>query len=163
MRTGRHALLALAVLPFVLAGCRPAVDLKQVLQIGDVTSGWFDAGIVAGKNKLVPSVTFRLRKTTQASDVSRLSINALFRAADGKESELDNDVFVQNVDFDGDATAPVTIRSENGYTADPPQSRADMLKHSQFRDMHVQIFVKQGASQWIELGRLDVPRALLTQ
>jgi hypothetical protein len=38
-----------------------------------------------------------------------------------------------------------------------------MMKHSQFRDMRVQIFVKHGASQWTEVGRIDVARTLLTQ
>jgi hypothetical protein len=162
MRIRRLALLALAVLPLGLGGCTRSVDLKQALEITDATGGWFDAGVVAGKNKLVPSVTFRLRKTGDA-DIDSVSVNALFRAADGAESPLDNDMFVQNVKFEDHQTPPVVIRSENGYTADPPQSRADMLKNSQFRDMRVQIFVKHGASQWTELGRIDVRRTLLPQ
>lgn len=162
MRIRRLALLALAVLPLGLGACTKPVDLKQALEITDATGGWFDAGVVAGKNKLVPSVTFRLRKTGDA-DIDSVSVNALFRAADGAESGLDNDMFVQNVKFEDHQTPPVLIRSDNGYTADPPQSRADMLKNSQFRDMRVQIFVKHGASQWTELGRIDVRRTLLTQ
>lgn len=162
MRIGRSALLLLGVLPLVLAACTPAVDLKQALQITDESSGWYDAGVVDGKNKLVPSVTFRLRKAGDAP-VRSVSINALFRARDGAESSLDNDVFVQTVDLEGAQSAPIVIRSENGYTADPPQSRADMLKHTQFRDMYVQVYVKQGASQWVELGRIDVRRMLITQ
>jgi hypothetical protein len=89
-------------------------------------------------------------------------VNALFRAADGKESELDNDVFVQRVDFAGEQTEPITIRANNGYTAEPPQSRADMLKHTQFRDMRVQVLVKVGSSQWTDLGWIDIKRQLLT-
>ena len=162
MRSGGRAVLAIGILPLVLSACTGEVDLKQVLQIVNGSGGWYDAGVVLGKNKLVPGVTFRLRKTPEA-DISRVSINALFRAADGKESGLDNDVFVQNVDFEGDQTAPITVRSDNGYTAEPPQSRADMLKHTQFRDLRVQIFVKQGASQWVDLGRIDVRRTLITQ
>lgn len=164
MRNGRTALgaLALGILPLVVSGCARQVDLKQSLQITDATSGWLDMGVVDGKNKLVPAVTFRLRKTADVELVG-LSINALFRAADGAESSLDNDVFVQNVALEGSQSAPVVIRGENGYTAEPPQSRADMLKHSQFRDMRVQVFVKHGASQWTDIGRIDVRRALLSQ
>ena len=155
--------MVLALLPLVASSCTRAVDLKTALQITDASGGWYDAGVVNGKNKLVPSVTFRLRKTGDAN-LSSLSINALFRVNDGAESSLENDVFVQNVTLaEGSQTAPIVVRSGNGYTADPPQSRADMLKHSQFRDMHVQIFVKHGASQWTELGRIDIPRTLLTQ
>jgi hypothetical protein len=145
-----------------LAACSKPIDLKQALEITDVASGWFDAGVVNGRNKIVPSVRFKLRKREQA-DLDRVSINALFRAADGKESELDNDVFVQRVEFAGQETAPILIRPENGYTAEPPQSRADMLKHTQFRDMRVQILVKVGSSQWTDLGWIDVARQLLTQ
>lgn len=164
MKNGRTALvaLALAILPLVVPGCAREVDLKQSLQITDATSGWFDAGVVEGKNKLVPAITFRLRRTADV-ELSPLSVNALFRASDGAESSLDNDVFVQNVQIEGNQSAPIVIRSENGYTAEPPQSRADMLKHSQFRDMHVQVFVKHGASQWTDIGRIDVRRTLLTQ
>ena len=160
MRSGRVALLALSLLP--LHACTKAVDLKQAVQLTDTAGGWYDAGVVQGKNKLVPGVTFRLRKAGDA-DLSRISINALFRAADGAESELDNDVFLQNIDFQGDETPVISARSENGYTAEPPQSRAEMLKHSQFRDMHAQIFVKHGASQWVDLGRIDVRRTVITQ
>ena len=162
MRPRPGALLVFGLLALTASGCTERVDLKQALQITDATSGWFDVGVVDGKNKLVPAVTFRLRKVGEA-DISAVSVNALFRAADGAESSLDNDMFVQNVAIDDTQSAPVVIRSENGYTADPPQSRADMLKHSQFRDMQVQIFVKHGASQWTDIGRIDVRRTLLTQ
>ncbi len=158
----RRAVSALLLLLLSSASCAKPVDLKASLELSDVSSGWFDAGIVAGRNKVVPNVSFRLVKKGGA-DVDRISLNALFRAADGKESELDNDVFLQRVTFEGDRTPPITVRAENGYTADPPQSRADMLKHSMFRDMRVQVFVKQGASQWVDLGWIDVQRTVISQ
>ena len=157
----RRALACVLVL-LPLASCAQPVDLKASLEMADVTSGWFDAGIVGGRNKIVPSVSLRLRRKGGA-DIDRVSLNALFRALDGKESELDNDVYVQRVDFAAEATPPITLRAENGYTADPPQSRADMLKNSHFRDMRVQILVKQGASQWTDLGWIEVKRHLITQ
>jgi hypothetical protein len=144
------------------SSCGETVDLRQVLEMTEISGGWFDAGIVGGRNKIVPNVSFRLKKRGSV-DLERVSVNALFRAVDGKESELDNDVFVQRVDFKEDQTPPITVRAENGYTAEPPQSRTDMLKHSQFRDMRVQILVKQGASQWTDLGWIDVKRNLITQ
>ena len=160
---GGHLLLAgcLAAAAAVSSCTRP-VDLKQVLEITEINGGWFDAGVVGGRNKIVPNVTFRLKKRA-AVDLERVSVNALFRAADGRESELDNDVFLQRVDFREAETPPISIRAENGYTAEPPQSRADMLKHSQFRDVRVQILVKQGSSQWTDLGWIDVKRHLITQ
>ncbi len=149
------------VMVLAAASCGQSTDLRQTLELTDISSGWFDAGVVNGRNKIVPSVTFGLRKRAPA-DFDRVSVNELFRAADGKESELDNDVFVQRVDFAGEQTAPITIRANNGYTAEPPQSRADMLKHSQFRDMRVQILVKVGSSQWTDIGWIDIKRQLLT-
>ncbi len=149
-------LLAATVLS---AACSKPVDLKQSIQVADVSSGWFDAGIQEGKNKLVPSVTFRLKKNADA-DISSLSLNLVF-TAEGDTEHFD-DVFVQRVPFNGNDTDPLTVRSKFGYTGDPPQSRAEMLKNSQFRDMNVQIFAKQSSSQWVELHRLKIPRLLLT-
>jgi hypothetical protein len=142
------------------ADCAKPVDLKQSTQITDVSSGWFDAGIVDGKNKLIPSITFRISKTSGV-DLSSLSLNVVFRVAG--EQDHSDDVFVQRVDFSGDATANITVRSQFGYTGDPPQSRADMLKNSQFRDMEAQIFAKQSSSQWVELHGVKIARQLLTQ
>src|SRR6185436_19860490 len=127
------------------------VDLKQAIQVSDLATGWYDAGIVDGKNKLVPSVTFRLKKPADAN-VS-LSLNVVFKE-DGATEDWD-DVFVQQVKFaDGSQTSPLTVRPEKGYTGDPPQSRSDMLNNSRFRDLTAQIFAKQNSTQWIELQRV---------
>ena len=143
----------------VAGACGKPVDLKQSLQVTDVTSGWFDAGIVEGKNKLVPTVTFTLRKA-EGVTISSVALNLVFKTSDtGDES---NDEFVQRVEFNGNETAPIVVRSKSGYTADPPQSRADMLKHSQFRDMDVEIFAKQ-TSQWVSLHKTRIERQLLTR
>jgi hypothetical protein len=158
----RATLLAFGLLAAAASSavCTKSVDLKQSVQAVDVSSGWFDAGIQEGKNKLVPSVTFRLRKNPDA-DVSSLSLNLVFIAE--ADQEHFDDVFVQRVPFKGNETDPIIVRSKFGYTGDPPQSRAEMLKNSQFRDMNVQIFAKQSSSQWVELHRLKIPRQLLTR
>src|SRR5687767_6184815 len=101
------AACALAI-AFSVASCRKPVDLRQTLEMADMSSGWFDVGVVNGRNKIVPSATFKLRKKTPV-DLDRVSVNALFRAVDGKESELDNDVYLQRVDFASQETAPIKI------------------------------------------------------
>lgn len=156
----RWPLLALALAGTMLApACSPPVDLKQALQVADASTGWFDAGIVDGKNKLVPSITFRLKKTTDA--VSSPSLNLIFKLEGAEDGD---DVFLQRVDFgSGNETAPLTIRSKYGYLGDPPQSRAEMLQNSNFRDMTVTIFAKQGSSQWTPLRTEKITRHLLTQ
>ena len=97
-----------------------------------------------------------------ATEPSSMSLNVVFI----KDAETDHwdDVFVQRIVFGADGqTEPITVRTETGYTGDPPQTRAEMLQHTDFRDMDVQIFGKQGGSQWIELHRVRIARQLLTQ
>jgi hypothetical protein len=154
------ASLAIAAAASCLTACGPRVDLKQAVQVADVSSGWFDAGIVDGKNKLVPSVTFKLKKNADVK-LATVSLNLTFTTA-GDQDHTD-DVYVQRVDFQGPETQPITVRTKWGYTGDPPQTRAEMLKNSLFRDMDVQIFAKQSASQWVELQRVRIERRLLTQ
>lgn len=169
----RNVAAPLFLLPVALLGaaCSAPVDLKQALQITDVVSGYHDAGVVAGKNKIVPSITFRLKKNTSSS-IRPLSLNVTFRqlpqpgtsVPPGSPTETDfDDKFVQSVPFGDDVTKPLTFHAEHGYTTDPPQTRADILAHSQFRDMRVHIFAKHSASQWVEIGAFDIPRQLLAQ
>ena len=160
----------LLLLGLATAGCGPNVDLKQVLQITDISGGYFDAGVVEGRNKLVPSITFTLHKNTDTA-IRPLSLNIAFKKlpiqgqapAAGAAAEEDwEEVYIQSVAFDANTTKPLTVRPKVGYTGDPPQSRADMLKNSQFRDIRVHIFAKHSASQWVEIAQFDLPRRLLT-
>ncbi|HEU4935555.1 MAG TPA: hypothetical protein VFT39_03810 [Vicinamibacterales bacterium] len=156
----RTTVVAFVVLASVASACGPQVDLKQAIQVTDVSSGWFDAGIQNGKNKLVPTVTFKLKKNPEVR-LSSISLNLTFKFV-GSEDHAD-DVYLQSVPFDGNETRPIVVRTQWGYTGDPPQTRAEMLKHSQFRDMEAQIFAKQSSSQWVELQRAPIARQLLTQ
>ena len=135
----------------------------------DVTAGYFDAGIVDGKNKLVPSVSFKLKKSVNDS-LRPLSINVSFKqlpqagtaVPPGSSAENDwDEVFLQNVPFEGNDSAPLTFKAKNGYTGDPPQTRADMLKNKYFQDVRVHVFAKHSASQWVEIATLEIPRQLL--
>jgi hypothetical protein len=154
------AWLAIAFAASVLHACSPAVDLKSAVQVTDATSGWFDAGVVEGKNKLVPTLTFKLKKNADVN-LSSVALNLTFTFVGDKDHT--DDVYVQRVDFQAQETQPITVRTKWGYTADPPQTRAQMLTNSQFRDMDVQIFAKQSSSQWVELQRLRIARQLVTQ
>jgi hypothetical protein len=154
-------LLALLGLP----ACGRSVNVKEAVQLVDATGGWYDAGVVEGKNKIVPAVTFRLKKAADA-DLSALAVNVAFRhpAPEGSNVEEDwDDVFIQRVAFNGDVTEPLTIRSDKGYTGDPPQSRADLLRHGSFRDLRARIFAKYASAQWVEVGVIDLPRQILVR
>jgi hypothetical protein len=152
------------ILAGLIAACGKPVDLKQTLTITDTSAGYYDAGIVDGRNKLLPSVTFKLNKSTN-DDLRPLSLNVVFKrlSSPGGEEEDFDESFIQGVTFNGNQTAPITVRPKAGYTGDPPQSRADMLKNSQFRDIRVHIFAKHGSGQWVEIGTVDLPRQLIVQ
>jgi hypothetical protein len=152
--------LALGLACWLLSACGGAVDLAQTVEVADFSSGWFDAGIVDGKNKLVPSVTFRLKKKNEVN-ISSVSLNVVFKPVDG--GERFDEVYVQSVDFAGAQTEPITVRAAVGYTGDPPQTRAEMLKNTYFKDMETQIFAKGGSAQWTPVHSGPIVRQLLTK
>ena len=70
--------LLLAALASAFCGGGPAVDLTKALQVQEVQSGWYDAGISGGQNKLVPSLSFKLTNVSDRPLVT-LQVNAVFR------------------------------------------------------------------------------------
>ncbi len=154
-----------AVLPAVAAlvvaaanGCSRPVDLAKALHVTDVASGWFDAGIVDGKNKLVPSITFTLHNASAES--LTLQMNVMFLILPSKEDQ--DDVFLQNIEVPATgASKPVTVRAKYGFTGEQP--RGDMLQHRLFQDFTVRLFAKRGSAQWTLLGEYPVKRQLLTR
>ena len=157
-------MLLLAAAGAATASCSRSVDVKQALEVVDTSSGWYDAGIVDGKNKIVPSVTFKLRKKADV-DLPSIALNIAFRYVPPPGSNVEEpweDFFVQRAEFkNGNETEPLVVRLPNGYTGEPPQSRLEMLKNSQFRDVRARIFAKYSSTQWVEIGSIDVQRQLL--
>ena len=90
------------LLALVIAGCRSR-DVEKDLTITDVHTGWYDVGIVNGQNKLVPSISLKL-KNVSPEQISRVQINAVFRRLDGENKEWDSH-FVRGIGPDG--LAPV--------------------------------------------------------
>jgi hypothetical protein len=155
--------LFVCLLPFLAISCGPTVELKQALQVTELSGGWYDAGIVDGKNKLVPSMSFRIRKPAEVQ-LRGVALNIIFkRVMPDKKTEEDLDeVFLQKVEFsEGNQTPLLTVRAQHGYTGDAPQTRAQILEHSQFQDARAVVFAKQSSTTWVELVRYDVPRVLL--
>lgn len=152
--------LFIATAALLLAACTQPVDLKTSLQVADLATGWFDAGIVDGKNKLVPSLTFRLRNTS-ADELPYVSMNVVFRNL--ATNETHEEVFKQRLPLTNNDTELITIRAQNGAVGEPPQSRQEMLQSSHFQDMEAVILVRQSASQWVELHRARVERQLVTR
>jgi hypothetical protein len=145
------------------ASCGPKVDLSKDLQVVDVTTGWFDAGIVEGKNKLVPDIAFALKNVSD-HPVTSVQINLAFwrKSEDG---EFDDAFLASAVGRDGLApgaqTSAIRLRGKVGYTSDQP--RAGMLQHRLFVDASARIFAKHGSAQWVSLGEFPIERLLLTR
>ena len=152
----------MALLVSACSACSgPSLDVGKMLQVADVTTGWYDAGIVEGKNKLVPSVVFRL-KNVGAGFKGSVQINAVFRRVG--ETEEWSSALIRGVDANGltsgATTAPIVLRSNLGYTGTQP--RSELLQNKLFVDAKVQLFAKHGSVQWSKLGEYRVERQLLT-
>jgi hypothetical protein len=158
MRAASRTLLAFAIL---CAGCGPTVDLTKALQIDVVDSGWFDAGIVNGQNKLVPAVRITVKNNSDQR-LPLLQINSLFRH--GNDTEEWGSAFLTAAGSEGLAagasTGPLLLKSQNGYTG-TDQSRQEMLTNTQFVDARVQLFAKYGSVQWVRMGEHPIERKLL--
>jgi hypothetical protein len=142
------------------AACSPPVDLTKGLGVEIVDSGWLDAGVTNGQNKLVPSVTFTL-KNLSAQKLYALQAQALFRRVTENDEWGNGFVIVGSKELSPDeTTGAITIKSQLGYTGSD-QSRTDMLQNSHFVDAKVDLLVKYGASQWVKIGTYPITRQLL--
>jgi hypothetical protein len=153
-------ILALA---FACAGCGPTVDLPTGLQVTIVNTGWYDAGIVNGQNKLVPAVSFTLKNVSDRKLVS-LQANALFRRV-SENDEWGSELVIAAGSgglAPGASTGVLMAKSPRGYTGSD-QSRQDMLQNSHFVDAKVDLFAKYGSTQWTRLGSYPITRQLLTK
>jgi hypothetical protein len=143
------------------AACGPTVDLTTGLEIEVNDTGWFDAGIVQGQNKLVPAARVTVKNLSDQPLV-QLQLNAQFkRVTDPEEWGY---AFMTAAGSNGlapGATAgPFLLKSEHGYTGSD-QSRQDMLKNTQFVDAKVLIFAKYGSIQWVRKGEHQIKRQLI--
>jgi hypothetical protein len=164
MRAPARALILILAFALFGFGCGgPPVDLKQALQVDLVSTGWLDVGVVDGKNKLVPTVSFTIKNISDQKLVSLQMMASFFRVSD-TASEWGN-TLVNVAGSEGlavGATTPVlTMKSPLGYTGTDP--RADMLKNAQFVDATVKLIAKYAATQWTHLREVPIERKLITQ
>jgi hypothetical protein len=142
--------------------CGPALDLSSNLQVLDISTGWFDAGIVDGQNKLVPSISFRLKNVSDQS-LTVLQANVLFRRVN--EPEEWGSAFLTVTGSEGlgpgATSALLTARSQQGYKG--TDARAEMLKNQYFVDAKAEVFAKYASVQWQKLGEHSIDRRLVTR
>ena len=165
-RRARSGLAAALIGGVVLAShaCAPPVDLTKNMQVLDVSTGWFDAGIVNGQNKLVPTITFTLKNLSDQK-LPVLQANVLFHRISDPNVEWGAG-FLSVAGSEGlqpaASTRPLTVKSNLGYTGSD-QTRQEMLQNKAFVDATVQVFVKYGSTQWVKLGQFPIERRLIEQ
>ena len=154
----------LVVVPLLASACGSSArqPITKLVEPVDVKTGWFDAGVENGMNKLVPTVMLTL-KNISGEPVANVQLNAVIRRAG--ETEEWGGAFTKVIGTEGippgGQTKPIVLRSNLGYTGIEP--RAQMLKNRQFVDASVQVFAKHGGNQWMKLGEWPIARDLLTQ
>jgi hypothetical protein len=159
-RVAAAAMLIAAVA--LLPGCGREPEAKEALRLTDVVTGWYDAGVVGGQNKLVPMISFRLRNEAN-QPISGVDLNAVFRIV-GDHEELGSQ-YVRGIDRSGlepsGVAGPFVMRSQLGYTGE--QARVQMLQHTQFKDAQVDVFAKHGSSLPQKIAEFKIARQLLTR
>jgi hypothetical protein len=150
---------------WLIAGsaCGPQPDLKAVKLVPGL-SGYYDDGIVQegrdkGQNRLLPSVTFRLKNDgTLPVDYLDLTV-AFWRLND--DGELDSKL-IQGVGraplAPGATSDSITVRSDVGYTS--PAVPAEFFLMRDFVDFKVKVFARRAGTN-VTLGELPVERRLL--
>jgi hypothetical protein len=152
---------ALAVASVSFYGCEPAIDPATGLQLQSVSTGWQSVGIVDGKNKLVPSVSFKLKNVSDRP-LPSLQVNAVFRRI-GEGAEWGS-AFVTAAGTAGlapGAATNISVKSQLGYTG--IDSRAEMLRNTEFVDAKVDVYARYGSTQWTRIGEYPIDRQLLDQ
>ena len=158
------AIGAIAGALLVSISCGASVDAVAALEPVDVITGWYDDGIVAGgKNKLVPSVSLKLRNKTD-KPLNAIQINAIFRRVG--EQEMWGEYFGWAIPrtqplAGGAQTNTLVMRSTLGYTGEQP--RMQMLQNKEFVDAKVEIYLKQGSKVLAKLAEYPIQRQLLTR
>ncbi len=156
----RGLVLLAALFAVLVPGCSEPVDLKTGLQVLDVSSGWRDGGVVNGQNKLVPTISFRL-KNVSSQQLNILQVNAVFRRVNDEEEWGSGFMTVAGSEglAPGASSQLLTISSQHGYTGIEPEQV--MLQNSQFIDAKVHLSAKYGSIQLTRLAEFGVTRQLI--
>jgi len=160
----KAALSAIVFAVMFSVSCGASVDAVASLEPINVVTGWYDDGIIeGGKNKLVPSVSLKLRNKGD-KELKSIQINAIFRRVG--EKEMWGEYFGWAIPRDkplgpSAETNTLVMRSTLGYTGDQP--RMQMLQNHEFVDAKVEIYLKQGSKVLAKLAEYPIQRQLLTR
>ncbi len=139
--------------------CSEPIDVARAVKVDVATSGWLVAGVVDGKNKIVPSVSLTLKNVSNQT-LNALQTNAVFRLV-ATNAEIGTDF--RPVSGSGGlpaaaSTEKIRLKAATGYTGTDPAD--ELLNNSRFGDAKVEVFVKAGAGQWTRVGEYPIARQL---
>ena len=153
------ALLA-CVLACAEAGCGPAPDLAK-LELTDTFTGWYDFGVVGGLNKLVPSVSFRLKNNDSVPvDFVQLTVSFWQEGADGEQDSAEVRGIGNQAVAPAGLSDPILVRATVGYTT--AGARSEIFVNEIYKDFIVKIFAKR-AGKIIPIGELKIDRRIIPQ
>jgi len=148
------------------SGCSPSIDVSEALVVTDITTGWFDAGILEdGKNKIVPRISFTLHNVLD-DNVSSVQLLGSFRLVlpDGTDDPEElGSATISAIDLaglePGSTTAAFVMQSGLGYTGTQP--RRELMEHRLFQDAKLSLFAKHRSDPWLKLGEYLIDRTLV--
>jgi hypothetical protein len=154
--------LCVLLLAVLAAACSPTVAVKEGFEVLDVSTAWLDAGIVNGQNKLVPSITFRLKNVSDQR-LQVIQVNATFRQVNNPQDWGSAFLKVTGVEgLEPGATSEVlTATSNHGYTS--PDPRAEMLNNEKFIDAKVELAAKHGSELLERIAEFPIERRLIAK
>ena len=165
MRSRLYSALLLGLVIAAGPACGPAVDLTK-LEVAEILSGYYDFGVVTegphkGENKLVPSVSFKL-KNNGAVPVDHVALTVSFwqAGADGENDSKEISGIGATQVPPGGTSEALLVRSSVGYTT--PAARSELFNHSQFKDFVVKFFAKR-SGKIVPIGEYPVDRRLIPQ
>ncbi|MBI4485128.1 MAG: hypothetical protein HY655_03870 [Acidobacteria bacterium] len=141
----------------------PSVDVSKGLQVLDISTAWQDVGIVDGQNKIVPTITFKVKNVSDQK-LTGLQLNLLFRRITEPNEEWGSAFVISPAPgglAPGQTSERITATSQLGYKGTEP--REQLLKNSQFVDAKVDLFAKYASVQWKKVGEFPIDRQLILQ
>ena len=164
IRSARPSPVLMGLLVTSVISCAGSVfDIEKSLKVSEVTTGWFDTGIVQGNlNRLVPTLAFQLENITD-TEISSVQVLAVFRRS-GEHEEWGS-VFARVIGAEGlpsgAMSQSIVLRSDLGYTGEQP--RLEMFENRLFVDVNVELSLKYRGEQWVKITDFLIERQLLTE
>jgi hypothetical protein len=141
------------------SGCGPRIDLSKHLAVTDVFTGWYDDGMHDGLNRLVPTISFKLKNTGPAAFAAvQLTVSFWLEGADGEWDSAQVRGIGSEALAVGDSTDPILVRASVGYTIEAPGG--ETFSNTHFKDASAKIFARRGGVI-VQLGEFKLDRRIL--